>query len=220
MGIGGMKTIYLVRHGESHSNTGAMRATTSSPLTDAGRAQAQQLAERCAKLPIDIIIVGTSTRAEETALIVANKISKDFISSELFAERRKPSQQNGKPKNDPATRVIDETIRDNFHMPGYRYSDEENFDDLKSRMSFALDYLLNLEDEHVLVITHGIILRILIARVLMGEELSGKECKKFHRDLRMNNTGICILKHTDYLDEEGRSSPWQLWSWNDTAHLG
>lgn len=214
-----MKTIYLARHGESESNTGPVRALPLMPLTARGAYQAEQLAKRCAKLPVDIILASTTARALETAKKIAAFTRKPLESSDLFTERRKPSEQNGKPKGDLNIVRIDRIIRENFHIPGFRYSDEENFEDLKARASAALTHLQIRREQHILVVTHGIVIRLLIARAIMGEGLTGLECESFIRSLRMENTGISVLGLNDNLEEEGVSGIWQLWAWNDFAHL-
>lgn len=214
-----MKTIYLVRHGESQSNTGPIRALPSMPLTGRGVKQAQQLAERCLKLPIETIVTGTAKRTLETSQIVAYKIQKPVECSDLFMERRKPSIQNGRFKKDPEVMSIDRIVRENFHVPGFRYSDEENFEDLKVRAGKALNWLKARNEEYILVVTHRIIIRVLIARAIIGEELTGLECEFFIRSLRMENSGMSVLVLSDNLQEEGVAGLWQLWAWNDYTHL-
>ena len=81
-----MKTIYFIRHGESEGNIGPLRQDGSSSLSERGRAQATFMAERCAKLPIDVLVASTMTRAQETALIIGERIGKEIISSPLFVE--------------------------------------------------------------------------------------------------------------------------------------
>lgn len=67
-----MKTIIMVRHGQSESNvrktfTGQLNA----PLTDAGREQAQRMARYLDKYRVDKIYVSSLERAVETAQPIA-----------------------------------------------------------------------------------------------------------------------------------------------------
>ena len=91
-----MKKFYLVRHGESEVNTSTIYHTLDSSLTTTGIQQAHYLAERCALLPIELIISSTMQRAQETAAIITEKIHKPVEFSPLFVERRRPSLFLGK----------------------------------------------------------------------------------------------------------------------------
>jgi broad specificity phosphatase PhoE len=213
-----MKTLYLLRHGESESNTGAFRARAESPLTQLGILQSHAAAHRCAPHALDVVVCGESARAEHTARIIAAHSKAPLIVSSLFSERRKPSILDGLAKSDPLSRQVDVEIRTNFHLPGYRHSDEENFDDLKERLSAAFSYLTNLRGSSVLVVTHGIVLRLLVAHILFGKAATAEVFEVFHRGLRMHNSGLTVIQEAADLTEEGASSKWQLWSWNDSAH--
>jgi probable phosphoglycerate mutase len=211
-----MKTIYFIRHGQSEGNTGPVRQDGTSSLTAHGREQAIFMAERCAKLPIDIIVSSTMTRAQETASIIGDKIGKEVISSEFFTERRRPSAQTGKPKEDPNSLQIDRDIWNNFGTERYRHSDEENFEDLRDRARKALQFLADRPEESIAVVTHGFFMRIVLAYVVFRERLTGKECELVMRTFHMENTGLTIVKYAG-ADKE---PPWWVWTWNDHAHLG
>jgi broad specificity phosphatase PhoE len=211
-----MKKIYFVRHGESEGNAGPIRQTASTSLTEKGRSQAAYVAERCAKLPIEVVISSTMTRAKETAEIILTKVSKPIEYSDLFVERRRPSEVLGKPKDNPEAEQAETEIKKHFHEPGWRFSDEENFEDLKERASKALEYLSQRPEENILVVTHGYFMRIVMAYMLFGKTLTGEECVKCIRKFHMENTGITVLEH----DKANEKTPWWLWIWNDHAHLG
>jgi broad specificity phosphatase PhoE len=76
-----------------------------------------------------------------------------------------------------------------------------------------LDYLSNREEKNLAVVTHGFILRIVMAVVVHGEKLTGEECEAFIQTFHHENTGITVLGY----DED--KSKWWLWAWNDHAHL-
>lgn len=208
--------MYFIRHGESEGNTGPIRQDSFSELSDRGRKQAAFMAERVSKLPVEILVASTMTRAQQTAFIIGEKIGKKVVSSDLFVERRRPSAQTGKPKDDPEAALIDKDIWNNFSTAEYRHSDEENFEDLRDRARQALEFLANRPEEHIAVVTHGFFMRIVMAYVVFQERLTGKECELFMRTFRMENTGLTILKYAGS-DQE---PPWWLWTWNDHAHLG
>jgi probable phosphoglycerate mutase len=155
--------VYFVRHGESEGNVGSIRQGPHSPLTKHGRKQANFIADRVARLEVDTLVSSTMKRAVETAEIIGQRIEKPFETSELFIERRRPKEQIGNAKNSPLALEAETAIIQNFTVPGFRYSDEENFDDLKKRAEAALEFLVQKSTNRVVVVTHGFFLRVLAA---------------------------------------------------------
>jgi broad specificity phosphatase PhoE len=210
------KKIYFIRHGESEGNAGPIRQSAASHLTDHGKAQAAFMGERCMSLPLEVLVSSTMMRAQETAEIISEKTGHEIISSPLFMERRRPSYQTGKDKDDPMSREIDQLVFNNFAKPGYRHSDEENFDDLKARAIAALRYLGDRPEEHIGVVTHGFFMRVVMAVVVFGETLTARECERFLRTFHMENTGLTVIG----FDGWNRDPAWWVWTWNDHGHLG
>lgn len=216
-----MKTIYLVRHGESEGNTGFIFQTKETPLTPKGREQAEFIAERVAKLAIDVIIASPAARTRATAEAIAVRTKKSLEFSELFAERRTMSQLWGHRIDDPKIADIKQVLF-RFDEPDLRHSDEENFEDLKARADAALSYLEKRPEDHILVVGHGLFTRILVARILVGKEMAGPECLSILSALRTRNTGLSVLHFKEHAvtGPEGPETDWQLLVWNDHAHLG
>ncbi len=210
-----IKNIYFVRHGESEGNVSIVRLPETTPLTELGRKQAEYVAKRAAKLPIDVMFASTMIRAQETARIISEKIGKDFESFDFFGERRMPSAHIGTAKDDPQVIEDMDKIKKNLGVAGFKHSDEESFDDLKKRAAKAVKFLEARPEENILVVTHGFFLRIIVAYITFGEALTAYECDKFLRVLRPQNAGITVLKY-----DETEEDPWKLWIWNDHAHLG
>lgn len=217
-----MKTIYIVRHGESEGNVAFVFQTKETPLTEKGKEQARFIAERVAKLPVEAVIASPALRTKETAAAIAERTGAKIEYSELFFERRTMSAVWGHRIDDPAVADLRRTLF-RFDEPNLRHSDEENFEDLKARADAALAFLEQRPEKHLLVVSHGLFTRILVARVLLGSGMTGKECLQVTNSLRTRNTGLSVLQHThhpDGLGPEGPASDWQLLVWNDHAHLG
>ncbi len=210
-----MKEIYLVRHGESEGNAGTHYQNEFTPLTELGRAQAAQMAERAARLKPEALLASTMIRAQQTAEIISDRIGLPVESSELFVERRRPTEQIDRPKDDPLVRAAEEAIMQSSSIPGMRFSDEENFDDLNVRTASALTFLENHPKDKILVVTHGVFLRNIVAQVVFGEQLTGKDCGHILEAFIASNTGLTVLQ----FDPTNRK-PWRLLTWNDHAHLG
>ncbi|MDQ1300083.1 MAG: hypothetical protein QG636_751 [Patescibacteria group bacterium] len=210
-----MKEIYLVRHGESEGNAGTHYQNENTRLTELGREQAAFVAQRATKLPLEALIASTVVRAQETASIISERIGLPISSSELFVERRRPTEQIDQRKDDPSIMAAEEAIMQSSSVPGMRFSDEENFDDLNARSRAALAFLETHPKDKILVVTHGVFLRNIVAQVIFGQDLKGEDCGHVLNAFIASNTGITVLRFDPTL-----TKPWKLLTWNDHAHLG
>jgi broad specificity phosphatase PhoE len=208
-----MKKVYFVRHGQSEGNVGPIRQTADAPLTTKGEEQSRFIAKRFSNLKLDKALVSTMKRAQETANIILENKDIPVESSDLYVERRRPSEILGRPKDLPESRKINMEVFENFDVADYRHSDEENFEDLKLRALQILEDLEKREEDNILVVTHGFILRILMAVVVHGKGLTSHQCLGFINTFHHENTGVTVL---GYDDEKQR---WWVWVWNDHAHL-
>ena len=211
-----MKTIYLVRHGESEGNVGPIHQTHTELLTPNGRRQAALLGERFSKIEIDVVICSTAVRAKETADFILEKNPTPVEYSDIFIERRRPSSHAGVAKDDPDAIETEQSILDNFHVPGFRHSDEENFEDLKDRARKAFEYLVARPEDRIAVVTHGMFLRVMAAYLMFGEKLTSRECNQFMWKMSTENTCISVFRYQKDLPDRN----WQMMRWNDHAHLG
>jgi len=220
--LANMKTIYFVRHGQSEGNVSPVYQTMSSPLTKEGKQQAQFIGERCSQLPIEAIISSTQLRAKETAALIAEKTGHTVEFSDLFRERRKPTELNGKLFDDPEAKQLNEAWWQSLIAAGPRAGDGENFQDINGRADSALEYLIGRPEDHILVVTHGFYMRYIVAKAIFGDKLTGELFADFAPSLVMENTGITILRHgtPSVLHAWGKAARWELWVWNDHAHLG
>jgi broad specificity phosphatase PhoE len=212
-----MKKVYLVRHGESEANVGNMYLGGETPLTAKGHEQAEFIAERASKLPIEIIIASTLLRAKQTAQHIVEKTGKPIEFSDLFVERRSPSEYIGRKYNDPATADVDKLLDANFGKPGWRYSDEENFDDMKVRAKKAMQLLESRPENEILVVTHGLFLRMLVGTLVFGDEFTGREGLRLFKAFKTKNTGLTVFELD--LEDERFGGQWRMLTWNDHAHL-
>lgn len=210
------KTVYLVRHGQSEGNITPVFQGPDSPLSEHGRKQAESIAQRVSALSFETLIASPFQRAKETAETIAQATGKQPEYCELFAERVKPTSINGASHDDEHATMIWKEWNKSLCTPGMRVENGENFDDLVVRADKALEYLKDRPEESLVVVTHGYFLRTMVARVLLGEFLSGEVFKRFQRMSSMENTGLTILR---YQSTPGEGAIWRLWIYNDHAHL-
>jgi broad specificity phosphatase PhoE len=207
-----MKTIYFIRHGSTDGNETDAYQVHTTPLSEKGLAQAAFVAERFKKIPVDVIISSDMTRAAQTADCIARVVGRTVVYSGFFHEILRPSAIRGRLKADPEVMKIIERLNRHFADDTQRHSDEENFFDIKQRAVAGLDLLAKRPEENILVVTHGTILRMLMAVMIDGEDTTPEFFLKLDHFLSPSNTGItkCLW----------RDSTWRLVVWNDHAHLG
>lgn len=211
-----MKTVYFVRHGESHINIegDATIIDESSPLSADGRKQAEAVARRCAKLRVELIVASPQVRARETAEFIAKETMLPLTYSEFFIERQIPSALLGKPRG----RIRDalETWNKSFFVEG------QTFNALCARAGNALSYLYDRPESSILVVTHGFLMRTILARLIFGDTLTPNELKKFMKATRTDNTGITVLTYGAVPRHavDPHEARWMIRVFNDHAHLG
>lgn len=155
-------------------------------------------------------------RAYQTAEIISETIGKNIEVSDLFVERKRPSEQYGIRRDSNLYINSDKFIVENFTNPNKRFSDEEKFDDLKKRVDKVIEFLESRSENNILVTTHGFFLRVILARVIFGKNLKSEELYRFLKVVRTTNTGLTVFNY----DESNKKSPWTVKIWNDHAHLG
>lgn len=210
------KIIYLVRHGQSTGNISPVFQTVKSPLTDIGIMQAESIADRLSRLQFEALIASPVRRAKETAIHIGTKTGKAPIYSDLFVECVKPSSIDGKSWADKDARDIWYKWQTTLFSNSARYSDGENFEDIVNRVDKALKFLYERPEQKIVVVTHGFFLRSIIARILIGDELTGPIMKRFQQLASVENTGITVLQYKDAFEED---FAWRLWTFNDHSHF-
>ncbi len=207
-----MKKIYFVRHGESISNTGDVRIGMDAELSKKGIEQAKVIAERCTQLGIDLVVTSTMKRSKETAEIINGVLQKPIESSDLFVERKVPTEFSG--VSEEAWNKIRKEIKGYFYTKGFRHSDEENFEDIMVRCKQGREYLVSKTENNILVVTHGSFLRDFVSSAIFKDKLTPEFRREMTRGFTTVNTGLTILTYKPEGDQ------WSLLTWNDHAHLG
>lgn len=212
-----MKTVYFVRHGQSEANAAPVFQGPNSPLSGKGIHQAEAIANRVSKISFDAFISSPLARAKQTAEAIVLRTGRQPEYSDLFIERVKPSQLNGKEYTDTTADTLWESWNESLYTEGLRVLDGENYDDLVVRADKALDFLRAKEEQTLLVVTHGYFLRMLVARVLLAESLTGSLFRHFQALASTENTSMTVFQYRDSFRDQER---WRLQIYNDHAHLG
>lgn len=220
-----MKTVYVVRHGESDTNAGTTEICLPDAdvqLTEKGREQSRFIAERAKSLPVDVIISSTYRRTRDTAAMIIEATNAPVEYSELFVECRTPRTLEGKPFHDPATEKIYRDWIEAFYDPDATVTDGEHFFDVRERALHALSYLEERPEMHIVVVSHGMFLRALVAAIMFGEALTPEIFRGISAATVTNNTGLTLLQYgvAPRHDLDGDKARWRVRAFNDHAHLG
>ena len=211
--------VYFVRHGHSTLGEEKKYQFPDSSLSEQGRQESLLLADRLSSLRFDIFISSPHKRALETANIINSYHNKSVIVSELFKETKRPSEIEGKSKDDPFVISVLEQIAVNENKGGLRYSDEESFVELRERGIRALEYLIKINKEKIIVATHGDILKIIVSVMQHGEEVELSLYNTFRAFAPTNTTGVTVCYYGSPKYNRNGKKLWYLISWNDHIHL-
>ncbi|GGA36967.1 histidine phosphatase family protein [Paenibacillus physcomitrellae] len=176
--------IYLVRHGQTEWNLAhRMQGHQDSPLTAAGRLQAEKLHERLIKVDFTKVYASTSPRAITTAEIISGKKRERIGQLDGLREINMglwEGRQVGDIQNEYAVEY------DNFFSQPHIYlptAGGETYIKLRDRAVSAVEVILSEADaaqsgaergrgSHILVVTHRMTLRTLMNHYA-GNDLEG-----------------------------------------------
>ncbi|MBF8250258.1 MAG: hypothetical protein HW400_859 [Candidatus Levybacteria bacterium] len=208
------KIIYFVRHGETENNAKNIRQGPEGPLSEKGRAQALATALRFPKHKgrPQVIISSPYERTKETAEIIAKELRMSVEYSDLLVERKNPSEIIGHEAEEREVRQIIDRIDKSYHADDLRYSDEENFIDLKKRAKKLLTYIIGRKEKRIIMITHGNFLKMVVSCMLYGDELTASKYNTLNYFNPINNASMAICS---YITHWFKKNEWKLLVWND-----
>ncbi|MDD5318985.1 MAG: histidine phosphatase family protein [Candidatus Pacebacteria bacterium] len=217
------KIIYFIRHGESELNARGIRQGPDGPLSLKGREQVRRAAEGLAREPkkIQVLFSSPFQRTRETAEIIAETLYLKIHFCDLLVERRNPSEIVGHSQAEQEVQSIVDRIDKSFHPDHLRFSDEENFVDLKARAKKLLRFIASRRHSRMLMVTHGIFLSMVVSYMLHGKKLTASEYANASYLYKLDNAGVVICS---YKSHWFKKDEWKLLMWNgmpqSTAGLG
>ena len=150
-----MQKIYLIRHGQTTGDTeDRYGGAYDDELTDEGKAQAQELAEKLSDSGIQILFCSSLKRAQQTAEILKAKLGCEINTIHDLRERDKNGILTGMTKSEAKIKYPElvEKLKD------YRNQIEgaESQDDFAGRIKKAFSEVTNNENYSTIgVVTHG-----------------------------------------------------------------
>ncbi|MEZ5596273.1 MAG: histidine phosphatase family protein [Pseudomonadales bacterium] len=162
-----MKTIYIVRHGETEWNAERrMQGRLDSPLNDNGREQAYRHGRTLVELGgVDFIVASPSGRTRETTAIINRFLGVPVEYDERLMERDCGNWSGFTVDEIAAMDPGEWWLRDRdpyFHRP----PGGENLPDVIDRVVTPLQRVLAAPEPRVAVITHGIVSRAILTHLL------------------------------------------------------
>jgi len=211
------KTIYFFRHAQSDENINQNKNiyAIEQYLTEAGKLQATQLADRIESIQLPYLISSTLTRATETAKIISSITNLDIEYSDLFVEKHKPSSIIVQIRQEPRILAIENIWSNSLFTPDTQIEDGDSYDSILARSEQAIEFLKSKPEPVLGVVTHQFFLNALIIKAILGDSLTPEIYKRLQEQYCLENTGIVILHyHPDY-----PYTGWKIITYNDTAHL-
>lgn len=209
------KHFYFVRHGKTILNEAEVHQGEDGSLNDAGKVQADIVGLYLAQFPIREICSSTFERAKETADAINARLKNiPVVYSPLLAERRNPKEVIGRSHHDPEVKRIIGLMDQSFHADDYRFSDEENFTDLKRRAAQCLDFLERRGAHEICVVTHRVFLEMLLAFMTYGSEFSAVDYTKMSFFKPTGGAGVTICSYSPWR-RYGKTRGWTILTYNE-----
>ena len=207
-----MKTIYLVRHGQSEGNANNLLVGKDGPLSERGQAQAHAVSERFEHLTIDRLYASDFLRAQQTALPISTLKNIPITIEPVFGEFLEPSELFGKAEDDEE--VLAYRIERNAKVesdPDWSCGDGETIAGFMNRITRAKVILENTDVDTIAVVAHAYFITSFIAAILLDTDTPSHDWFTVLSKLRLTNTGISVLQFNDGV--------WRVQTFNDRAHF-
>jgi len=201
-----MGFFYLIRHGESEWNSeNRLCGRSDVPLSEPGRRQVKNLAERLKPIPFEALYSSPLERALETARLISESVGLQPIPDPRLVELDY-GQWEGRTlaeirENDPKVFGAWEANPAQVAPPG-----GESGLQAQQRVVSFLDFLAEKHPRgQVLVVFHKTVCRLAICHAL------GMPPSEYRRRLILDNAALSIIQARPY--------GWRLMAFNDTSHL-
>lgn len=186
--------LYIIRHGQTKWNTQRrLQGWQNSELTPKGILDAKNLSNRLEDIHFDFIYSSSQKRAIDTAAIIRNKRNIDIIQMEGLKEIGF-GKWEGMEMHDLQDRYGKE-FDTYLNSPQLYQPIEggESYQDIYKRVEDSLERILNNKGENVLIVSHGVTIKILtsIIKNIPLEEISKIQ---IHRGTALN---ICQVKEEE-----------------------
>ncbi len=186
-----------MRHGETAHNKERIFQSDTVSLSQTGRQQIKDYASTLRK-DVELIIHSPSTRALESAEIIAQAIHKPTQESSLLVELQNPPEIRGKSYDDPAADKIYQTWLNKLKSPqSLSDSKKENYFDMYNRARKALTEVSRQKESTILAVSHSEFIRAIIAYVLLGDNSNIEQIADVIKRFKLRNACSVTLEYNE-----------------------
>lgn len=190
--------IYLILHGQSTSDIeDKYGGSHDDHLTDEGKMQAEELAEKLSNKGIQAIFYSPLLRAKETALILQNKLKIELQVTDNFRERNRYGILTGLVKAE-AKDMYPELVEVVKHMEN-TINGAEKFEEFKMRVLSAFEQVTNLPHKTVAIVTHGGPMFVLFQELFGREMRTTEDCGFAVIDKEGNSLSLISIEKVHFV---------------------
>jgi len=162
---------YLCRHGETTSDVeDRYGGEYDDSLTEKGRAQAKELAEKLAPAKVKLIYTSPKKRAQETAQILSEVLGARIEIIENLRERNNYGVLTGLTKKE-AKETLPFFVKElEENSPNHKVKGSEPFLKFKERVLSSFNFIMSQTEEDCIIVTHAGPARRII-RDTIGKEI-------------------------------------------------
>ncbi|MFO7167404.1 MAG: histidine phosphatase family protein [Chloroflexota bacterium] len=199
--------LIIIRHGESEWNRiGRYQGQADAPLSELGLRQAEALANRLRNEPLDVIFTSPLQRAAKTAAAVARYHPDVPLYNEPALLEIHHGDWQGLMVDEVKERYGDGLREWRMHPTRAQMPNGESFSNILKRvLDFKDRLLLEYAESNVLISTHDVVVKILVADAL------GMNMDRINR-IWVTNASISVIEYGDDLP--------YLVSLSEACHLG
>lgn len=162
--------IYLLRHGQTESNSKKVYyGKLDVELNVKGKAQCEAISKRLKDIPFNKVYTSTMKRAIHTAEIALSAKKYEFIKDERINEMNL-GEFEGKNYEENQKNYPEEWKKWTEDWKGYAPPNGESYIEFYNRIKSFIEDIINQEDENILIVTHGGVIKSIYAYIL-GENL-------------------------------------------------
>ncbi len=168
--------IYLIRHGQTTGDVeNRYGGAYDDELSDKGKIQAHELAEKLADSGIQIILCSPLIRAQETAKIINTKLNCEIKTAQNLKERNQNAILSGMTRDEAKAKYPElvEQVKD------YRNQIEgaESYEDFVERIKKAFMETTSVTNYSTIgIVTHGGPIRVIFREILKDREIDIADC--------------------------------------------
>lgn len=167
--------IYLTRHGQTTGDIeNRYGGDYDDHLTDTGKEQSTQLAEKLSDKGIRLLFASPRIRAKETAAVIAKRLGLVASTFDDFRERNGYGILTGMTKDEALLKYPDQVeILKDVHAA---VEDAEEYVPFQQRITNALATISQEQADKVAVVTHGGPIRLIFRDILKLGEIDVDDC--------------------------------------------